>query len=138
MANKFKEKPNPEATETAKVPKKDNKIVRSVSSVVSGSFLSKESTINNFPFVFFLAFLAVCYIANGYYADDQVRKVNKLTNEIKELRTQYIVEKDSLVIKSKQTEVAKALAVKQTGIVESIMPPKKIVVHTVINNSKKD
>ena len=86
--------------------------------------------------MFFLAFLAVCYIANGYYADDQVRKVNNLTNEIKELRTLYIVEKDSLVIKSKQTEVAKALAVKQTGIVQSVVPPKKIVVHTVITNAE--
>jgi hypothetical protein len=138
MENKFKEKPTEETPETPKVPKKENKIVRSVASVVSGNFLSKESTINNFPFVFFLSFLAVCYIANGYYADDQVRKVNNLTNEIKELRTQYIVVKDSLVIKSKQTEVAKALAIHQTGIVESVVPPKKIVVHTSNTNPQND
>ncbi len=103
-------------------------LIRSVASVVSGSFLSKEATIKNFPFVFFLSFLAICYIANGYYADDQVRKVNSLSNEINELRTQYIVVKDSLVIKSKQTEVAKVLAAQQTGIVESVVPPKKIVI----------
>lgn len=138
MKNQFKEQLKTEAPETPKVPKKENKIVRSVASVVSGSFLSKETTINNFPFVFFLSFLAVCYIANGYYADDQVRKVNNLTNEIKELRTQYIVVKDSLVIKSKQTEVAKLLAIKQTGIVESIVPPKKILVHSVNTNAQKD
>ena len=134
MKNKFKEQAKQDTAEAPKVPKKENKIVRSVASVVSGSFLSKETTINNFPFVFFLAFLAVCYIANGYYADDQVRKVHNLTNQIKELRTRYIVEKDSLVIKSKQTEVAKALAIKQSGIVESVVPPKKILIHTVINN----
>jgi hypothetical protein len=128
MENKFKDKAKPEVAEAPKAPVKENKIVRSVASVVSGSFLSKEATIKNFPFVFFLSFLAICYIANGYYADDQVRKVNSLSNEIKELRTQYIVVKDSLVIKSKQTEVAKALAVQQTGIVESVVPPKKIVV----------
>lgn len=131
MENKFKEKPVPETTEapkSSKAPAKENKIVRSVASVVSGNFLSQETTIKNFPFMFFLSFLAICYIANGYYADDQVRKVNSLKNEIKELRTQYIVVKDSLVIKSKQTEVAKALAAKQTGIVESVVPPKKIVV----------
>jgi hypothetical protein len=137
MENKFKkpategEKEQPKAA-----PKKDNKIVRSVASVVSGNFLSQEATIKNFPFVFFLSFLAICYIANGYYADDQVRKVNNLKNEIKELRTQYIVVKDSLVIKSKQTEVAKALALQQTGIVESVVPPKKIVVAST--NSKKE
>lgn len=122
--------PPVEEQEKVKEPKpaKNNKVIRSVASVVSGSFLSKETTLKNLPFIFFLSFLAICYIANGYYADDQVRKVNRLNNEIKELRTRYIVVKDSLVIKSKQTEVAKALARQQTGIKESVVPPKKIII----------
>ena len=137
MTNKFKEQPKQEEEQPEK-PAKENKVVRSMVNVVSGSFLSKETTIKNLPFIFFLSFLAICYIANGYYADDQVRKVNQLTNEIKELRTEYIVVKDSLVIKSKQTEVAKALAEKQTGIKESVVPPKKIIVQTVNPSSQKD
>lgn len=128
MTNKFKEKPKVEEFKKDN-PAKDNKMVRSVANVVSGSFLSKQTTIKHLPFIFFLSFLAICYIANGYYADDQVRKLNRLTNEIKELRTQYIVVKDSLVVKSKQTEVAKALAKLQTGIKESVVPPKKIVIN---------
>lgn len=139
MTNKFKEQPKSEIpSPSGRVGEGSNKVVRSVANVVSGSFLSKEVTIKNLPFIFFLSFLAICYIANGYYADDQVRKVNQLTNEIKELRTQYIVVKDSLVIKSKQTEVAKALAEKQTGIKESVVPPKKIIVETVNPTPQKD
>ena len=141
MENKFKEPQVPQqekAPEKPVKPAKENKVVRSVSNVVSGNFLSKESTIKNMPFIFFLSFLAICYIANGYYADDQVRRVNRLTNEIKELRTQYIVVKDSLVVKSKQTEVARSLAAKQTGIKESVVPPKKIVVKTVSTTPQKD
>jgi len=140
MGNKFKEPQAPQEEQAPKAtkPAKENKVVRSVSNVVSGNFLSKEATIKNMPFIFFLSFLAICYIANGYYADDQVRKVNRLTNEIKELRTQYIVVKDSLVVKSKQTEVAKALAAQQTGIKESVVPPKKIVVRTVSTTPQKD
>ena len=138
MENKFKEKPIMEEPKAPAKPVRENRVVKSVASVVSGNFLSKERTIKSLPFIFFLSFLAICYIANGYYADDQVRKVNKLTNEIKELRTQYIVVKDSLVIKSKQTEVAKALAVQQTGIKESVVPPKKIVVRTVNPSPQKD
>jgi hypothetical protein len=137
MGNKFKEQPKPEVPKAPVKPITDNKVIRGVANVVSGSFLSKESTLRNLPFIFFLSFLAICYIANGYYADDQVRKANKLTNEIKELRTQYIVVKDSLVIKSKQTEVAKALALQQTGIKESVVPPKKIIV-TVNPTPQKD
>ncbi len=138
VENKFKEQPKTEEPKKVDKPAKENKVVRSVTSVVSGSFLSAESTLKNLPFILFLSFLSICYIANGYYADDQVRKVNKLTNEIKELRTQYIVVKDSLVVKSKQTEVAKALATQQTGIKESVVPPKKITVKTVSPTAKKD
>lgn len=138
MGNKFKEQPKAEEPKAPKKPAKENKVVKSVASVVSGNFLSKEATLKNLPFIFFLSFLAVCYIANGYYADDQVRKVNKLTNDIKELRTQYIVVKDSLVVKSKQTEVAKALAEQQTGIKESVVPPKKIIVKTTNTTPQKD
>ena len=138
MGNKFKEQQKPEEPIVPKKPAKENKVVRGVASVVSGNFLSKETTLKNLPFIFFLSFLAICYIANGYYADDQVRKVNKLTNDIKELRTQYIVVKDSLVVKSKQTEVAKALALQQTGIKESVVPPKKIVVKTVNPTTQQD
>jgi hypothetical protein len=135
MANKFKEKPK--ATETKAAPK-ENRVMKSVASVVSGSFLSKEATLRNLPYVFFLSFVAVCYIAIGYNADDQVRKQNKLMNEINELRTQYIVIKDSLVIKSKQTEVARALARQNTGIRESVVPPIKIVVKKVKPTQQAD
>jgi hypothetical protein len=129
--NKLKESiPTAEEKKQEQKPVKGNKVMRSVASVVSGSFLSKEVTLKNLPFIFFLSFMAICYIANGYYADDQVRKVNQLTNEIKELKTKYIVVKDSLVVKSKQTEVAKLLAKQQTGIKESVVPPKKIVIKT--------
>lgn len=138
MGNKFKEQAKAEEPQKAETPVKESKVVRSVANVVSGSFLSKETTLKNLPFIVFLSFLAICYIANGYYADDQVRKVNRLTNEIKELRTQYIVVKDSLVIKSKQTEVAKALAFQQTGIKESVVSPKKILVKIVNPTPQKD
>lgn len=138
MGNKFKEQAKPEEPKAPQKPVKENKVVKSVASVVSGNFLSKETTLKNMPFIFFLSFLAICYIANGYYADDQVRKVNKLTSDIKELRTQYIVVKDSLVIKSKQTEVAKALAQQQTGIKESVVPPKKIIVKTISTTPQID
>lgn len=127
MAEKSKEGfEEVESAEKGSSSEKGNKVIRSLANVVSGSFLSQETTLKNFPFVLFLSFLAICYITYGYYSDDQVRTVNRLTSEIKELRTRYIVAKDSLVIKSKQTEVAKAL--EHTGIKESIVPPQKILI----------
>lgn len=133
--NKFKEKAvEKEIEEEPKQPKKENKITRSISDVVSGNFLSKEATIRALPFVFYMAFLAICYIANGYYAEEKIRDFNKVTNDLKELHSEYITKTSELMFISKQSEVAKATM--PMGIKESVVPPKKIVVkkQTTPNN----
>jgi hypothetical protein len=119
--NSLKEQTTPEV----KVPKSTNKIVRSFLNVISGSFLSKEVTLKFLPFIFYLTFIAVCYIANGYYAENKVRQMNKLTNELKELRSEFIITKSDLMFISKQSEVAKAAL--PLGIKESKEPPRKII-----------
>jgi hypothetical protein len=128
--NKFKEKPiEKEIEEEPNQPRKENKITRSISDVVSGNFLSKEATVQALPFVFYMAFLAICYIANGYYAEEKVRDFNKVTNDLKELHSEYITKTSELMFVSKQSEVAKATM--PMGIKESVVPPKKIVVKNV-------
>ncbi len=104
--------------------RRSNKVVRSIKSVVSGSFLSRDETLRFMPFVLFLSLLAVLYIANGYYSEAKMRKQNKLTEELKDLRSEYIITKSDLMFISKQSEVAKAAAM--LGIKESVVPPKKI------------
>ncbi len=73
------------------------------------------------PFVLFLACIALFYIANGYYADDKIREVNKLSNNLKELRTEYIFTKSELMFASKQSEVAKSA--EKLGLKEPVVPP---------------
>jgi hypothetical protein len=110
------------------VPKGTSKVARSFLNVISGSFLSKDKTVRHLPFVFYLTFIAICYIANGYFAENKVRQMNKLTAELKELRSEFIITKSDLMFISKQSEVAKAAL--QMGIKESKEPPRKIVLKT--------
>jgi hypothetical protein len=128
--NTVKEKKEPE--KQSKPPQKSsggNIVTRTIGSVMSGSFLSKEAAIKAVPFMFFLTLVALLYISNGYYAEDQIRRMNKLTNELKELRSEYIISKSELAAVSKQTEVAvRALSL---GVKESVEPPSKIVVNTL-------
>lgn len=79
--------------------------------------------------MFFITLVALLYISNGYYAEDQIRRMNKLTNELKELRSEYIISKSELAAVSKQTEVA--VRVLPLGVKESVEPPSKIVVNTL-------
>ena len=135
--NKFKDKEKEEVVpevKAAKPEKKLSKISSSLISVVSGNFLTKDKTVKLLPFFLFLSFMAMGYIANGYYAEEKIRKLNSITNELKELRSEYITIKSDLMFVSKQSEVARAS--ESMGIRESVVPPKKIVVKidTVYNN----
>lgn len=106
--------------------KEASKVVKSLSSVFSGSFLNKENVVSSLPYVFFLTLLGVIYIANGYYSEKTVRDLYKVGAELKELRSEYITIKSDFNYKSKQSQVAEAIV--DFGIKESIIPPSKIVV----------
>lgn len=90
-----------------------------------GSFTS-ELVLGNMFFVFFLAFLAVIYIANSRYAERNVRKIQVLQKEIKELRWNYMSLQSDIMFNSKQSEIADK--VKEEGLRLHRAEPKKIVV----------
>jgi hypothetical protein len=139
MANKFKEKTEEQEVKSpVKEPRKpQGKVARSITNVISGSFLSSEGTVRLLPFIFFLCFLAICYIANGYYAEQKVKQLNKVSNELKELKSEYIITKSDLMFVSKQSEVAKSAAV--IGIVEAKDdPPKKIITRKQVAQQDKN
>jgi hypothetical protein len=139
LANKYREIPKEEplveqeeiVQETPSAPDRNPRkpgkkgvLAKGLSAVFSGTFLTNEKNIKHLPFVVFLAMIAIFYIANGYYADDKIREFNKITNELKELRSEYISTKSELMFASKQSEIAKsALTI---GLKEPVVPPIKI------------
>jgi hypothetical protein len=138
MANKFREIKKIEVTEELveeqveqtppKVksgkPVKKGVLAKALSGIFSGTFLANEKNFKHVPFILFLALTATAYIAYGYYADNTIREVNKISNNLKELRSEYIYTKSELMFASKQSEVAKA--VESIGLKEPIVPPIKI------------
>lgn len=122
MGNKLKEN-----KETKKKGKGGGRaFARNFLTVLDGSFLTKENFMKSLPFVFFLTGLAIFYISNSYYAERTVRDIDNISTELKELRSEFITTKSELMFRSKQSEVANAVA--DLGIEESRMPPKKIVI----------
>lgn len=145
MANKFRDKPiQTEVEELEELdsiieeqpieekPKRQGKkgvLAKGLSKVFGGSFLSNDKAVEMIPFILFLGVIAIFYIANGYYADDKIREVNKTSNEIKELRTEYISSKSDLMFVSKQSEIAKR--VEKLGLKEPVVAPMKIEIDTI-------
>ena len=101
-----------------------NGMESSVHDVLGGSFLKRKGAIRLLPFILYLTFLALLYIANTYYAERKVREIANIRKEMKELRYEYITTKSELMFNTKQTEIAKNLSDK--GIEESTQPPQKI------------
>lgn len=108
-------------------PQKDTpKVVKSLSSIFSGGFLSKGNLISSLPFMLYLTLIGILYIANGFYVEREVRDLYKTASDLKELRSEYITLKSDLNYQSKQSQVA--FATQGLGIKESVVPPSKIVV----------
>ena len=86
--------------------------------------------VRNIPFYFFLAALAVMYIANGHYADKMVRKINKTENNLKEMEYEYKTVKRDVTFRSKESELSKA--VEPLGLYPLVTPP--IRIEDTLNN----
>lgn len=104
--------------------KKRQKSFRLMPSILGGNFLNREGSFRIFPYILFLAFLAVLYIANIFYAEKNIRDLDATNREIKELRYEYITNKSNLMHLSKQSELVKKL--KKQGIKEAVIPPFKL------------
>jgi hypothetical protein len=110
------------------VPKKPgfmDKITEGILEVLGGEFLMHEKARKQFAFVFFLAGLALVYIANSYYAERTSRQIDAMNRELKELHYSYISSKSQLMQESKQSEMARKL--KNSGLKESVQPVKRLV-----------
>lgn len=88
--------------------------------------ISKEAVTDMLPFIIFIAFLGMIYIGNRHFAENNIRDIDKLGKEVKELSWDYKTLKADLMMKSTQTEVAKE--VDTLGLQEPVAPPKKIVI----------
>jgi len=88
--------------------------------------VSKEAATAMMPFLIFISLLTMLYIANSHMAVKNIRDIDKLNKEVKELSWEYKSLKADLMFKSKLTEVAKK--VDTLGIKELTEPPKKIIV----------
>ncbi len=103
--------------------RKENVVGNVLQNVLGGAYLS-TGTFKFFRYLLYLALLAFIYIANNYYAENNIREINKLRKDIKELRYEYISVKTQLMHIEKQSQIAKKL--EKRGIKKNKQPVKTI------------
>ena len=80
--------------------------------------------VKNIPFFLFAALLTVLYIANGHFADKNLRKINATVKHLKEMEYEFKTVKRDVIFRSKESELAKA--VEPLGLKELTAPPMKL------------
>lgn len=105
---------------------KGSSLGRGMVRFLNGAFLTREEVLSKLPYFFFLAFLMICYIGYGYYAQKTMKELYGVREEVKELRSEYITTKSKLMFRSKRSEVVEAT--EKIGLEESTEPPEKIVI----------
>lgn len=76
-------------------------------SLVKG-IISYEWILKNLVFFLFLALLAVLYIANGHWADNNIRDINTATAQVKDLQYEYKSLKSIEIFKSREPQITEA------------------------------
>ena len=99
--------------------------------VLSGGKFSSLRAVSYLPFMLFVFFLTVVYIANRHYTENTVRHIDRVANEVKVLSWEYKTLQADLMLKSTQSEIASK--VDALGLKVLVEPPVKIRV----NESKK-
>jgi hypothetical protein len=78
----------------------------------------------NISFFLFLAAWGVVYIYNGHYAEKTIRDIGRTNRELKEMQYEYKTLRSEVMFRSKQSELAKAVA--PFGLKELTTPPAMI------------
>lgn len=129
MGNQFKHEHLEEELEaevTPAISEKESQSRNFFRTLFKEGVISIESATQLLPFFIFIAFLGMVYIGNRHFAENNIRDIDKLSKEVKELSWDFKTFKADLMLKSTQTEVAKL--VDTLGLIEPNEPPKKIVI----------
>ncbi|AIG30808.1 S-adenosyl-methyltransferase [Flavobacterium psychrophilum] len=94
--------------------------------ILKARFLINEDATKNWRFIVFLLLLAIIMIANTHSYEKKIFKIADLTNDVKELRSEFVDRRSELMKIKMESTVAGQMVDK--GILPSSVPPKKIKV----------
>ena len=70
---------------------------KGVYSILKARFLVNEDATKNWRFIVFLILLAILMIANEHRYDQKIFRIAELTNEVKELRSEFVDKRSELM-----------------------------------------
>ena len=81
--------------------------------ILKARFLIEDDSIKNWRFIVFLIVLAIIMIANTQSFEKKVYKINELTNQVKELRSEFVDRRSELMKLKMESTVSEKMVEKQ-------------------------
>ena len=104
-----------------------------LTNILKARFLIDDDAIKNWRFIVFLIVLAIIMIANTQQYEQKVFRIAALTNEVKELRSEFVDRRSQLMKLKMESTVSEKMIEKE--IFPSTVPPIKI---KVIKEKERD
>ncbi len=114
----------PTETEPVAEPKRKSFAGKIIDRIDVPGQIGYERIARQLPFFFFLAAIAFVYIANSYYAQSSIRKINQIDKDLNELRWNYTASQSDLENSTLESQVEKQVA--PMGLKNFSSPPKII------------
>ena len=93
--------------------------------ILNLEFLIKDDALKNWRMLLFLSFLALIIIASGHSTDRKIYSIAQLNTEIKEVKSEFVETRSSLMRLKLETRIASKLAEK--GVGPATTPPIKLM-----------
>jgi len=93
----------------------------------SKGFVTTDEATKALPFVLYIALLCMIYIGNRHLAENNIRDIDKVTKEVKELGYDYKSTKAELTYKSTLSQVKHQVDSLKLDVKVLAQPPQKIV-----------
>ncbi|MEO8533843.1 MAG: FtsL-like putative cell division protein [Flavobacterium sp.] len=97
-----------------------------VFSILKARFLLNDDAVKNWRFIVFIILLAIIMIANTQRYEQKVFEIAKLSNEVKEYRSEFVDRRSELMKLKMESTISDKMLEKQ--IFPSTVPPVKIEV----------
>ncbi|WP_114491279.1 FtsL-like putative cell division protein [Candidatus Ulvibacter alkanivorans] len=101
---------------------------KNIYNIIKGKFLVSDDALKNWRFIIFLSLLALVMIASSHTADRKVHRIAKLSNDVKELKSEYLDVRKRLMQSKMESKITAAMA--KRGLAPSVTPPQIIKIKT--------
>ncbi|MDY0098633.1 MAG: FtsL-like putative cell division protein [Bacteroidales bacterium] len=96
--------------------------------LLSGSMVSDKIVLKNLGYLILLTILGAIYIGNRFHAEKITRETTRISNEVRDLRSEALSTSAELMSVSRQSEVYRMVREKGLGLEELKTPPYRLIV----------